>query len=125
MSVKGNGMRRPMVVRSKAGQAAMCEAHRHLTLNGGAPGIPPRRTVGRAGRAAGGSGRPGARGRLRELWDARARRLPREGGMVTSEYAMGLVAVAGLAAVLYKVLTSSWMRGVLQGAVEKAFDGTF
>jgi hypothetical protein len=44
----------------------------------------------------------------------------RDAGMVTSEYAMGLIAAVGFAGVLYKVLTSSVVREMLQGMVGKA-----
>ncbi|MFF2651071.1 DUF4244 domain-containing protein [Streptomyces sp. NPDC058045] len=45
--------------------------------------------------------------------------------MVTSEYAMGLIAAVGFAGLLYKVLTSAQVRQLLQGIVEKALDVHF
>ncbi|WUT72679.1 DUF4244 domain-containing protein [Streptomyces sp. NBC_00670] len=46
--------------------------------------------------------------------------LRRDGGMVTSEYAVGIIAAVGLAAVLYKVLTSGQVAGELQDIVKRA-----
>lgn len=48
-----------------------------------------------------------------------------DAGMVTSEYAVGLVAAVGFAGVLYKVVTSSAMRATLAGMVERALDVPF
>jgi hypothetical protein len=45
--------------------------------------------------------------------------------MATSEYAVGLVAATGFATVLYKVLTSSWARAVLENMVGKALGVRF
>ncbi|MFF2849726.1 DUF4244 domain-containing protein [Streptomyces sp. NPDC058001] len=53
------------------------------------------------------------------------RRRGRDAGMVTSEYAMGLIAAVGFAGLLYKVLTSGQVRAALQGVVEKALDVQF
>jgi len=39
----------------------------------------------------------------------------------TAEYAVGTVAVTGLAALLLKLVTSDWMSGLLKGVVELAF----
>ncbi|MFD6291897.1 DUF4244 domain-containing protein [Streptomyces sp. NPDC060205] len=50
----------------------------------------------------------------------RARSVRRDAGMVTSEYAMGLIAAVGFAALLYEVLTSGQVRGVLQDIVGRA-----
>jgi hypothetical protein len=57
----------------------------------------------------------------------RARVLPRgmrgaraDAGMVTSEYAMGIIAAVAFAAVLYKVVTSGEVSSELQGIVKKA-----
>nr|WP_246212776.1 DUF4244 domain-containing protein [Streptomyces abyssomicinicus] len=47
----------------------------------------------------------------------------RDAGMVTSEYAMGIVAAVAFAAVLYKVVTSGQVNAELQGLVKKALDG--
>ncbi|MGX2996405.1 DUF4244 domain-containing protein [Streptomyces sp. JNUCC 64] len=43
-------------------------------------------------------------------------------GVVTSEYAVGLIAAVGFAGLLYKVLTSQKVRAALQGLVERALD---
>ncbi|WP_128375343.1 DUF4244 domain-containing protein [Streptomyces cavernae] len=47
----------------------------------------------------------------------------RDAGMVTSEYAVGIVAAVAFAAVLYKVVTSGAVSAELQGIVEKALNG--
>ncbi|KPI03023.1 Protein of unknown function DUF4244 [Actinobacteria bacterium OK074] len=46
----------------------------------------------------------------------------RDVGMVTSEYAVGIIAAVGFAALLYKVLTSGEVSAALQGIVERALD---
>ncbi|MER7188901.1 DUF4244 domain-containing protein [Streptomyces flaveolus] len=46
----------------------------------------------------------------------------RDAGMVTSEYAMGIVAAVAFAVVLYKVVTSGAVSAELQGIVKKALD---
>ncbi|MFE0172478.1 DUF4244 domain-containing protein [Streptomyces sp. NPDC059002] len=55
----------------------------------------------------------------------RARAVGRDAGMVTSEYAMGLIAAVGFAGLLYKVVTSGQVRAALQAVVEKALDVQF
>ncbi|WP_030782176.1 DUF4244 domain-containing protein [Streptomyces alboniger] len=45
--------------------------------------------------------------------------------MVTSEYAMGLIAAVGFAGLLYKVVTSGQVRAALQALVEKALHAPF
>lgn len=45
-----------------------------------------------------------------------------DAGMVTSEYAMGIVAAVAFAAVLYKVVTSGAVSAELQGIVKQALD---
>ncbi|MFJ6568750.1 DUF4244 domain-containing protein [Streptomyces sp. NPDC091292] len=75
--------------------------------------------------------RAGAEASAGLVWEAvrapvrwvRGRR--RDAGMVTSEYAMGLLAAVGFAALLHKVLTSGQARAALQGVVEKALDVQF
>ncbi|GAA2581901.1 MULTISPECIES: DUF4244 domain-containing protein [Streptomyces] len=52
----------------------------------------------------------------------RQRALRRDAGMVTSEYAMGIVAAVGFAVILYKVLTSGTVSAELQGIVKRALD---
>ncbi len=49
----------------------------------------------------------------------------RDAGMVTSEYAMGLIAAVGFAGLLYKVVTSGQVRAALQAIVEKALHAQF
>ncbi|MEU6992978.1 DUF4244 domain-containing protein [Streptomyces sp. NPDC046465] len=51
--------------------------------------------------------------------------LGEDAGMVTSEYAMGLIAAVGFAGLLYKVVTSGQVRAALQAVVEKALDVPF
>jgi len=53
----------------------------------------------------------------------RPRLVRRDAGMVTSEYAMGLIAAVGFAALLYEVLTSGQVRGALQDIVGRALNG--
>ncbi|MFE7854007.1 DUF4244 domain-containing protein [Streptomyces sp. NPDC101209] len=61
------------------------------------------------------------RARLRALV-CRARAARRDAGMVTSEYAMGIVAAVAFAAMLYKVVTSGTVSAELQGIVKRALD---
>ena len=49
------------------------------------------------------------------------RRVFTDAGLSTAEYAVGTVAVTGLAALLLKLVTSDWMSGLLKGVVEIAF----
>ncbi|WP_256339551.1 MULTISPECIES: DUF4244 domain-containing protein [unclassified Streptomyces] len=44
----------------------------------------------------------------------------RDAGMVTSEYAMGIIAAVGFALLLYEVVTSGQVRAELQAIVKKA-----
>jgi hypothetical protein len=46
----------------------------------------------------------------------------RDAGMVTSEYALGIVAAAAFAVVLYKVVTSGQIAAELQAIVKRALD---
>ncbi|CAL9521613.1 DUF4244 domain-containing protein [Streptomyces sp. MS2A] len=68
------------------------------------------------------------RARLRALVYGAGRRraarqaLRRDAGMVTSEYAMGIVAAVAFAVVLYKVVTSGAVSAELQGIVKQALD---
>ncbi|MEU1130278.1 DUF4244 domain-containing protein [Streptomyces sp. NPDC005900] len=55
----------------------------------------------------------------------RARAAGEDAGMVTSEYAMGLIAAVGFAGLLYKVVTSDQVRAALQALVGKALDAPF
>lgn len=45
----------------------------------------------------------------------------RENGMTTAEYAVGTVAACGFGGILYKVLTSDGVMGLLGDVIEKAF----
>jgi hypothetical protein len=49
-----------------------------------------------------------------------ARAARRDAGMVTSEYAMGIVAAVAFAVVLYKVVTSGQVDAELQNIVKRA-----
>ncbi|WP_225824859.1 DUF4244 domain-containing protein [Streptomyces naphthomycinicus] len=44
----------------------------------------------------------------------------RDAGMVTSEYAMGIIAAVGFAVLLYQVVTSGQVQAELQAIVKKA-----
>jgi hypothetical protein len=81
-----------------------------------APGCWPTEQVadarpGQAGAGAGpvGAGRP-----------VRLRRLGTDAGMTTAEYAVGTVAACGFAGVLFKLLTSGTVVGLLTGIVTRA-----
>ena len=77
----------------------------------------------RAGWAQGLAGRPWV---MPTAWAVRrASAARRDAGMVTSEYAMGLIAAVGFAALLYEVLTSGQVKGALQDIVERALSGQF
>ncbi|MGK5532842.1 DUF4244 domain-containing protein [Streptomyces sp. URMC 129] len=59
------------------------------------------------------------------MWPVtRSMKLPsgwrRDAGMSTAEYAVGTLAAAALAAVLYQVVTSGAVTDALQGLVERA-----
>ncbi|GHH24216.1 DUF4244 domain-containing protein [Streptomyces rubradiris] len=59
-------------------------------------------------------------GKIRKV-AARLRRVCRQDtGMVTSEYAMGIVAAVGFAVLLYQVVTSGQVQAELQAIVKKA-----
>lgn len=61
------------------------------------------------------------RARMRGLV-CRMRGARRDAGMVTSEYAMGIVAAVAFAVVLYKVVTSGQVSEELQAIVKRALD---
>ncbi|MET9830093.1 DUF4244 domain-containing protein [Streptomyces sp. NPDC006385] len=61
------------------------------------------------------------RARVRALM-CRTRATRRDEGMVTSEYAMGIVAAVAFAVVLYKVVTSGQVSAELQAIVKQALD---
>ncbi|MFF1835071.1 DUF4244 domain-containing protein [Streptomyces sp. NPDC058231] len=50
------------------------------------------------------------------------RRARSDGGMTTSEYAVGTIAACALAAVLYKVVTSAPVVAALQSVITGALD---
>lgn len=61
------------------------------------------------------------RGWLRGL----SRRMRKDSGMTTSEYAMGTIAACAFAAVLYKVVTSGAVSGALESVIGKALNAQF
>ncbi|WSQ10828.1 DUF4244 domain-containing protein [Streptomyces sp. NBC_01231] len=61
------------------------------------------------------------RARMRALV-CRVRAARRDAGMVTSEYAMGIVAAVAFAVVLYKVVSSGEVSAELQGIVKRALN---
>ena len=46
-------------------------------------------------------------------------------GMSTAEYAVGTVAAAGFAGILWKILTSEWVLELIKTILTKAFDLSF
>ncbi|MEF9883758.1 DUF4244 domain-containing protein [Streptomyces sp. P9-A4] len=58
-------------------------------------------------------------------WRARREAARRDTGMTTSEYAVGTIAAAGFAAVLYKIVTSGTVSGALESVIGKALDASF
>ncbi|MBD0712110.1 DUF4244 domain-containing protein [Streptomyces sp. CBMA291] len=48
-----------------------------------------------------------------------------DAGMTTSEYAVGTIAAAAFAAVLYKIVTSGTVSGALESVIGKALDAPF
>ncbi len=65
------------------------------------------------------------RGRVGGWWRARREAARRDAGMSTSEYAVGTIAAAAFAAVLYKVVTSGTVSGALESMIGKALDASF
>ncbi|MFF8974432.1 DUF4244 domain-containing protein [Streptomyces sp. NPDC014995] len=63
------------------------------------------------------------RARLRALV-CRVRAARRDAGMVTSEYAMGIVAAVAFAVILYKVVTSGTVTAELEGIVKRALSAS-
>ncbi|MBG0853500.1 DUF4244 domain-containing protein [Streptomyces spinoverrucosus] len=61
------------------------------------------------------------RARARALM-RRTRGMRKEAGMVTSEYAVGIVAAAAFAVLLYKVVTSGQVSAELQSIVKEALN---
>ncbi|MGV9242656.1 DUF4244 domain-containing protein [Streptomyces sp. NPDC003710] len=64
----------------------------------------------------------GVRARTRALVRRVRSAVQRDSGMVTSEYAVGIIAAVAFAAVLYKVLTSGQVSAELQDIVKRALD---
>jgi hypothetical protein len=64
-----------------------------------------------------------ARARLVRAVMCRVRAARRDAGMVTSEYAVGIIAAVAFAAVLYKVVTSGQVQAELQQIVGRALNG--
>ncbi|MFJ9087555.1 DUF4244 domain-containing protein [Streptomyces sp. NPDC102384] len=67
--------------------------------------------------------RGGARRWVRSVRSVRSGR--RDAGMVSAEYAVGLIAAVGFAGVLYQVVTSDVVQSALQSLVAKALHGSF
>ena len=57
---------------------------------------------------------------VREAWSGDA-----QAGMSTAEYAVGTIAAAGFAAVLYKVVTSGPVSTGMRQLIERALDAGF
>ncbi|MEU5089106.1 DUF4244 domain-containing protein [Streptomyces sp. NPDC021356] len=58
--------------------------------------------------------------RLRGLGRRALRRMRKDAGMVTSEYAMGIIAAVAFAVLLYEVVTSGQVKTELQNIVKRA-----
>ncbi|WP_425832217.1 DUF4244 domain-containing protein [Streptomyces fractus] len=58
-------------------------------------------------------------------WARSVRSGRRDAGMVSAEYAVGLIAAVGFAGVLYQVVTSDVVQAALQSLVAKALHGSF
>ncbi|MFJ6541609.1 DUF4244 domain-containing protein [Streptomyces sp. NPDC091385] len=54
------------------------------------------------------------------VWRRLRERCREDAGMVTSEYAMGIIAAVGFALLLYEVVTSGQVKEELQGIVKRA-----
>ncbi|MFE5942183.1 DUF4244 domain-containing protein [Streptomyces sp. NPDC056480] len=67
----------------------------------------------------------GVRTAMAGWWRARRETARRDEGMTTSEYAVGTIAAAGFAAVLYKIVTSGAVSGALESVIGKALDAPF
>jgi hypothetical protein len=48
-----------------------------------------------------------------------------DAGMSTAEYAVGTVAACGFAGILYKLLTSDLVTGLITDLIKRALDATF
>ncbi|MGD6744714.1 DUF4244 domain-containing protein [Streptomyces sp. BH106] len=58
-------------------------------------------------------------------WARSVRSVRRDAGMVSAEYAVGLIAAVGFAGVLFQVVTSDVVQSALQSLVAKALHGSF
>ncbi|WP_455710985.1 DUF4244 domain-containing protein [Streptomyces cinereoruber] len=65
------------------------------------------------------------KGRVGAWWRSRREAARRDTGMSTAEYAVGTIAAAAFAAVLYKVVTSGTVSGALNSMIGKALDASF
>jgi hypothetical protein len=54
-----------------------------------------------------------------------AQRLRADSGMTTAEYAVGTVAACGFGGILYKILTSDDVRGMLKDILKRALSMPF
>ncbi|MGX4690700.1 DUF4244 domain-containing protein [Streptomyces triticisoli] len=59
-------------------------------------------------------------GKVRARLCALVRRMRGDAGMVTSEYAMGIIAAVAFAVLLYEVVTSGQVKAELQNIVKRA-----
>ncbi len=59
---------------------------------------------------------------MRRIQAVRSRR---DAGQVTAEYAVGTVAACGFSGILYKVITSPEVLGLVTGVIGKAFKLSF
>jgi hypothetical protein len=59
-------------------------------------------------------------GKVRARLCALVHRMRRDAGMVTSEYAMGIIAAVAFAVLLYEVVTSGQVKTELQNIVKRA-----
>ncbi|MFE1547095.1 DUF4244 domain-containing protein [Streptomyces sp. NPDC058718] len=64
-------------------------------------------------------------GSVRGWWRARRLAARSDAGMTTSEYAVGTIAAAAFAAVLYKIVTSGTVSGALESMIGRALDAPF
>ncbi|WP_306318532.1 MULTISPECIES: DUF4244 domain-containing protein [unclassified Streptomyces] len=58
-------------------------------------------------------------------WARAVRSGRRDAGMVSAEYAVGLIAAVGFAGVLFQVVTSDVVQSALRSLVAKALHGSF
>ncbi|MZD08404.1 DUF4244 domain-containing protein [Streptomyces sp. SID5785] len=58
-------------------------------------------------------------------WARAVRAARSDAGMVSAEYAVGILAAVGFAGLLYKVMTSDPVQATLQSLVGKALNGSF